>query len=287
MTHAVQQTEQEAEIIEAFIKVAPFLNRLIHEDITIGVYDTEKLILNIPASTFSLNVHPGDPLMEGDIITDAIKNNEEKSAIVPKELFGFPLIARAIPLHDQNGKVVGGVGVGTSLEKSNQLLEVAEDLSAIAEETEASIEEIASSVTTLADNVTGVADQIKGVSLSTEEIGKISTVVRNLSDQSNLLGLNAAIEAARAGEAGRGFSVVANEIRKLATNSKENVSQIDTITKSIQELILKLDQGFSGIHHLTDTQAAAIQEFSATIQEVSRSAQNLAKMAERLLKAAD
>ncbi|MEA5632251.1 chemotaxis protein, partial [Bacillus velezensis] len=67
-------TEKEtADILDAFIKVAPYLNSLVQDDITIGIYDTEKLLVNIPAKTFSLNVKAGDPLQEGDIITDAIR----------------------------------------------------------------------------------------------------------------------------------------------------------------------------------------------------------------------
>ncbi|MCY8507808.1 chemotaxis protein, partial [Bacillus atrophaeus] len=71
------------ELLEAFVKVAPYLNSLIQDDITIGIYDTEKLIVNIPAKTFSLNVKAGDPLQEGDIITDAIRRNQKKTSMVP------------------------------------------------------------------------------------------------------------------------------------------------------------------------------------------------------------
>lgn len=277
-------TKTEEELLNAFLKVAPLLNQLIQDDITVGIYDTEKLLINIPAKTFSLNVKPGDPLVEGDIITNAIKKNSPMSATIPKEIFGFPLVARAIPLHNNNGKVIGGVGIGTSLEKANLLFEMAESFSAIVEQTASSIEEINGSVTKLANRVTEMTNQMVDVSSSAEQIEKISSVVKNISDQSNLLGLNAAIEAARAGEAGKGFSVVATEIRKLATNSKENVDQINGITNNIQKLLLQLNESFKDIHALTDNQAGAIQEFSATIQEIARNSQELALLAESTLK---
>lgn len=280
MNNSDNHSRSAEEILEAFQIVAPYLNKLIQDDITVGIYNTEQLLLNIPGETFALNVKAGDPLAPGDIITDAIKTNSPKSAMVPKELFGFPLIARALPLLDDNGKIIGGVGIGTSLEKSNNLFTVAESLSAIVEETAAALEDIAGSVTQLADQVTGVTNLIDEVNTGAAQIGHVSTVVRGLSDQSNLLGLNAAIEAARAGESGRGFSVVADEIRKLATNSKENVAQIDDLTMNISNSLKNLLNAFSGINELTDNQAASIQEISATVQEISRNAHNLSEMAE-------
>lgn len=274
----------EHELLQAFVKVAPLLNELVQDDITVGIYDTEKLIINIPGKTFSLNVTQGDPLMEGDIVTNAIRNDSPLSAVVPKELFGFPLVARALPLHDDHGNVIGGVGIGTSLEKANKLFEMAESFSVIVEQTAAGIEDISDSVTSLADRVTDITTQMRDVSSSAEQIGEISSVVKGISDQSNLLGLNAAIEAARAGDVGKGFSVVATEIRKLATNSKENVNQINDITKNIQGLIVTLNQAFLEVNALTDNQSGSIQEFSATIQEISSKAQELASLAQESLK---
>ncbi|MBC5636233.1 chemotaxis protein [Ornithinibacillus sp. BX22] len=281
----MHEVKVENDLLNAFVKIAPFLNHLVQDDITVGIYDTEKLIINIPGKTFSLNVNAGDPLTEGDIITNAIRKNEPMSAIIPKEIFGFPLIARAIPLHDESGHVIGGVGLGTSLEKANKLFEMAESFSAIVEQTASSIESINGSISKLANRVTEMTDQMKGVSTSAEQIDKISSVVKKISDQSNLLGLNASIEAARAGEAGKGFSVVANEIRMLAANSNENVNYINEITRNIQQLLSKLDLSFKEIHSLTGTQAGALQEFSATIQEMSKNSQDLALLAEASLRA--
>ncbi|WP_425457670.1 methyl-accepting chemotaxis protein [Bacillus massilioanorexius] len=280
MESLINHVDREVSQLEAYVKIAPSLHRLMQEDMSISVYDTEKLLIYIPAKTFNLNLVAGEPLVDGDILATAIRENREMAATVPKEIFGVPFASKVIPLHDKQGKVIGGVGLATSIEKANQLHEVAENLFSIVDETASSFEEITKSATSLAGRIIDVSSHIKNVSTGADQIGQISKVVKGVSDQSNLLGLNAAIEAARAGDAGRGFAVVADEIRKLATNSKENVAQIDDITKGIQGAIDNLNAAFTGINEFADYQVAAIQEISAIVQEINNHAQNLSQMAE-------
>ncbi|WP_397386455.1 methyl-accepting chemotaxis protein [Paenibacillus terrigena] len=282
MENVVADRKNDTELIEAFAKVAPYLNKIMHDDISVSVYNTEKLMISVPAKTFSLNLKPEEPLMEGDILTEAIRNDKEISGIVPKELFGVPFASRVIPIHNQHGEVIGGVGVGSSLEKANALFHVAEDLSATVEETAASFSSITNSVMELelANRLVDVSNHMKDVSSGAQQIGNISSVVKEVSDQSHLLGLNAAIEAARAGDTGRGFGVVADEIRKLATYSKQNAFQIDDITKNMQIAIRNLEQAFQGINDYINHQVTSIQELTATVQQINQNAQQLSVMAE-------
>ena len=272
--------ESKISLLDAFVKIAPNLHKLMQDDMSISVYDTEKLLIYVPAKTFNLNLIRGEPLVDGDILSDAIKNNKEISGTVPKEVFGVPFASNVIPSHDERGNVIGGVGVATSIEKANNLFEVSESLSAIVQETAASLEEITISASSLAERIEDVSNHLKEVRAGTNQIGQISKVVKVISDQSNLLGLNAAIEAARAGDAGRGFSVVADEIRKLAINSKENATQIDEITKGIREAIDNLNNAFEGITDFADLQVTSIQQITEIVQDIGRNAQKLSAMAD-------
>ena len=112
---------------------------------------------------------------------------------------------------------------------------------------------------------------------------QVLKVIQKITAQTNLLGLNAAIEAARVGELGKGFGVVADEIRKLAENSASSLKEIEKILGSLKKAGQNINEKITSIEAIASKQAEKTQNVSTSLQEIKTIANTLVKFAENLV----
>jgi methyl-accepting chemotaxis protein len=159
-----------------------------------------------------------------------------------------------------------------ALQDINQLFSVSSD----------SLNTIASSMTGLSAKMGGMTTNISGLSDKADHINKFVATITSISDQTNLLALNAAIEAARAGDAGRGFSVVADEVRSLANETNKSASEVADLVggiiastkgavESVDDIRLNNDNLSNGVEKLNTDYASIVDCCSSMKDTITNS----------------
>lgn len=125
-------------------------------------------------------------------------------------------------------------------------------------------------------------ETIQQLSKKSNQVGEITKIITELSQQTNLLALNAAIEAARAGEHGRGFAVVADEVRKLAEQSGKSASNIEEIISDIQKEILKTIQSMDEMKIIVDKQNIAVDDTKVSFEGITKAVEETTDRIQRI-----
>jgi methyl-accepting chemotaxis protein len=145
-----------------------------------------------------------------------------------------------------------------------------------------------------ADTARGAEQAIDDLLKMTETVGSVVALISNIAEQTNLLALNATIEAARAGEAGRGFSVVATEVKGLANQTSkataeigEQIGHIQQTTRACYDGIRRVSEAIQGMEIMTSTISGSITQQSAGASDIARRSRDAVAMNNRILSNSD
>ncbi|CAG8998661.1 MAG: Biofilm dispersion protein BdlA [Candidatus Celerinatantimonas neptuna] len=190
------------------------------------------------------------------------------------------------PIIDEQGVVTGAVKFATDIteeierqqaerESAHFAFDVSEQTRDWCSEGVVHINDSVSGIQQIESSIEAASEEVKVLGERSEQISTIVQTIRGIADQTNLLALNAAIEAARAGSAGRGFSVVADEVRQLAERTSHSTSEISLMVSDIQNQSQIAVEQMDGLLPQVDKSVELTQQAGTTMQQINEHAESV------------
>lgn len=172
-------------------------------------------------------------------------------------------------------------------QNAEQASQAAENADRVTREGVTEVQESIQLIHSLANSINKTASAMDELNQQSESIGSVIEVIQQVAEQTNLLALNAAIEAARAGESGRGFSVVAEEVRNLALRTHESTQQIETLILSLQGTVHNARALMKDSQEMTENTVANTQEAGEMLNDIANSVSTIQSMNQQIAAASE
>lgn len=272
-------------LARAFSDFAPVMVNMFHEGAFIYMSDLKKIAYRQGSAKFDVSqIQVGDPLGEDMIAQRVICGRESIATEIDASKYGVPVMIVTYPCFDEDdpSQVVATFGIVIPRKTATDLREMSNNLGSALAEISSVIQGLAVAASEISSAERNLNNNIMDIFKLSEEINQVLAFIKQIADETKMLGLNAAIEAARAGEVGRGFGVVAEEIRKLSDESKGTVGKIKGLTDSIKQKVDETIKNSQVTLRSSEEQAASAEEMSASIEEITSMSEQLEKIAEDL-----
>ena len=274
-------------------------------EIPVANTDSTSLLAAMKVMQSNLQKLIGEIQTNADMVTSAAK----KMTIAAENVAGSSQQQSASSLEIAAAMEQSTVSINLMSDSANRAQTISGDSELLMNETSGVVSEAVNRIAKIATVVEQASQTVRTLGQESENVSKIVLVIKEVADQTNLLALNAAIEAARAGEQGRGFAVVADEVRKLAERTTQSTQEITTmissmqssardavtciedavanvnegviLTKRVGESVSRLGASSHEVKEVIIDVSSALREQNAASNEIARNVEQIAQTIER------
>ncbi|WP_108669983.1 methyl-accepting chemotaxis protein [Peribacillus acanthi] len=266
-------------LLESILAAAPIFQTAIPTDVSIAIGDTDKIIAYFPGEKINLRLKAGMNIQPDTPADTVLKNGEAIRTVVPSSLHGVEFTANLLPLKDEFGQVIGVMSLGIMHQNEEELLKISNEMIDSLDVVNENVGNVSDGAVSLSSHTRDLLEVSEEASQQVQRTKEVITFIKQVADKTNLLGLNAAIEAARANEYGRGFSVVANEIRKLSQHTRSSTETIQDTLENIRISMENINQMVQKISNVGEIQKENIIQIHESVEEIQRMSKRLNEFA--------
>lgn len=264
--------------------MAEYIHLALKKEAVVVIVDkeNEKVLKYLPGENLEIGYKVGDRVKPDDKNLHTALRGQNSDIYLDASVYGMPINAYAFPIRE-NGQVIGALGFGKPLDKEKQLEEYIESVRNIVVTLQSKNHVMAAHSEELAATSTEIRQQSERALEDSARTNDITKLIKDISRQTNLLGLNASIEAARAGQYGAGFNIVAQEVRKLSQQTDESTVKIESSLGSVQHNLKALLENMNQISVASNEEAKLAQEISAVIEDLDAVSTQLEQFMKNML----
>ncbi len=255
------------EVLQRYIQVVPVVKDAMGMDIMMSITNGEEFLAYWPGRKMVADIKVGDKLSHDDPMWTSFTTGKKLEQICPADVYGFAFKAVTIAIKDGRD-IVGTMGIAISMETETFTKEASdkllESLNVVQGEM-TQFDKLGSSIKAVSDYIGELTGQIAA---NIKEIQTFAKEIQKISNNTNMLALNASIEAARNGEAGKGFAVVATQMGVLAGDTKSSSEKILDILKRFESDIENMETKLKEQNEAQQGQDEASQKLFGEVETI-------------------
>ncbi|MEJ3718061.1 methyl-accepting chemotaxis protein [Paenibacillus polymyxa] len=268
--------------VEAVLTAMPYIREAARQDVLISVMDREKFLFFQSGKSLVYDFKAGDPLPDVHKNFKMLVGGEKTRVRYDAEVFGFAADSYFHPIKNEQNEIEAVMCITYSTDNQDQLKKLMSQAEDVTSKLVEGIQHVAAHSEELSATAEDILSNTKKAVEDSGNVTEVAGYIKEISEQTNLLGLNAAIEAARVGEAGAGFEVVAAEIRKMSTGTKEATGRIEQSLQAVRQSVYNMEQEITQITVSSQEQAKLVSEFMNIIDQLNETNQGLRGLIEKI-----